>query len=125
MSYTKHNWVNGETITDTLLNHMEDGIANASGILVKYTLEYVNGEYDVSNCDKTFAEIKTAIENGLDVRAYTYYDSGVVVSRDYFCLASYDGSNIIFAQTTESGVFNIIHSENEGEETIQYVSPIN
>lgn len=30
MSYTKHTWKNGETISDTLLNNMENGIEGAS-----------------------------------------------------------------------------------------------
>lgn len=29
MAYQKYTWHNGEVITDTKLNHMEDGIANA------------------------------------------------------------------------------------------------
>lgn len=30
MAYTKHNWQNGETITDDLLNNMESGIEEAN-----------------------------------------------------------------------------------------------
>ena len=30
MAYTKHNWKNGETITDELLNNMESGIEEAN-----------------------------------------------------------------------------------------------
>ena len=30
MAYTKHNWQNGETITDELLNNMESGIEEAN-----------------------------------------------------------------------------------------------
>jgi hypothetical protein len=30
MSYTKHNWANGETITANKLNGMENGIYNAT-----------------------------------------------------------------------------------------------
>lgn len=30
MAYSKHNWTNGETITDSLLNNMEKGIEDAN-----------------------------------------------------------------------------------------------
>jgi len=34
MSYEKQNWKNGDVITETKLNHMEDGIASGGGVLV-------------------------------------------------------------------------------------------
>ena len=34
MSYEKNIWKTGDVITSTKLNRMEDGIANAGGILV-------------------------------------------------------------------------------------------
>ena len=34
MSYEKQNWKNGDVITETKLNHMEDGIATGGGVLV-------------------------------------------------------------------------------------------
>ena len=37
MAYQKYTWHNGEVITDTKLNHMEDGIANA-GAAVSHTI---------------------------------------------------------------------------------------
>ena len=64
MSYTKQTWTNGETITDTKLNHMEDGIESAGGggtfIVEKAYDAQLNG--DVLN--KTWAEIKNAYDNG-------------------------------------------------------------
>lgn len=34
MSYEKQNWKNGDVITESKLNHMEDGIATGGGVLV-------------------------------------------------------------------------------------------
>ena len=34
MSYTKQTWVNGDIITAEKLNHMEDGIENAGGVIL-------------------------------------------------------------------------------------------
>lgn len=57
MSYEKQNWKNGDVITETKLNHMEDGIATG-GVLV------VNGVYDEQagkvTLDKTWQEIYDA-----------------------------------------------------------------
>ena len=55
MSYEKQNWKNGDVITETKLNHMEDGIAD-SGVLV------VHGTIDgaTMTLDKTWQEIYDA-----------------------------------------------------------------
>lgn len=57
MSYEKHTWETGETITAEKLNNLEQGITNA-GILV------VNGVYDEQantvTLDKTWQEIFNA-----------------------------------------------------------------
>lgn len=37
MSYEKQNWKNGDVITESKLNHMEDGIATGGGVLVTGT----------------------------------------------------------------------------------------
>ena len=56
MSYEKQNWKNGDVITESKLNHMEDGIAGGGGVLV------VNGTVDGSTMtlDKTWQEIHDA-----------------------------------------------------------------
>ena len=58
MSYEKQNWKNGDVITETKLNHMEDGIATGGGVLV------VNSVYDeqtkTATLDKTWQEIYDA-----------------------------------------------------------------
>ena len=66
MSYTKQTWHTGDTITDTKLNHMEDGIESASGgggSTFVITATYDEQE-DTVNLDKTWNEIKTAYDNG-------------------------------------------------------------
>lgn len=57
MSYEKQTWVTGETITAEKLNHMEDGIS-AGAMVLHYDSE--EGHFD-----KTFNEVRQAIENGI------------------------------------------------------------
>jgi len=44
MSYEKNTWKTGDVITSVKLNRMEDGIANAGGILVIGGLTFVKGQ---------------------------------------------------------------------------------
>ena len=73
MSYEKQTWVNGEVITDNKLNHMEDGIANAGGLILHAT-------YDSSEertvLDKTWQEINDAFVSGMSV-VVVYEDDAV------------------------------------------------
>lgn len=71
MAYEKQTWECGETITAEKLNHIEDGIADASsgGVLV------VGIDHDIVNegivvgavYDKTWKEVNDALVNGLYV----------------------------------------------------------
>ena len=63
MSYEKQNWKNGDVITESKLNHMEDGIAGGGGVLV------VNAttEGQTTTLDKTWHEIDTAYKGGFNV----------------------------------------------------------
>ncbi len=60
--YTKQAWNAGDVITEEKLNHMEDGISNAGGVLI------VNQNYNelmgVTTLDKTYKEIHDAYNNG-------------------------------------------------------------
>ena len=53
MAYEKQTWKTGDVITESKLNYMEDGIANAGGQIVTcYTFETESGEteiYDLHN----------------------------------------------------------------------------
>ena len=56
MAYTKNTWADGDVVTSEKLNHMEDGIANAGGVMV------IN---DTDNgLDKTWQEIYDAMAQG-------------------------------------------------------------
>ena len=68
MTYNKTTWASGDTITAEKLNNIENGIeasSEASGLLV-VTFTHDNVTYSV---DKTFAEITTAINEGLTIKA--------------------------------------------------------
>jgi len=65
MAYTKQTWATGDVITEEKLNHIEDGITNAGGVLI------VNNNYDESTSkntlDKTWKEIHDAYINGVKI----------------------------------------------------------
>ena len=54
MAYTKNTWNTGDIVSSQKLNHMEDGIANAGGVMV---INDTNG-----TLDKTWQEIRDAME---------------------------------------------------------------
>lgn len=89
MAYTKQNWQTGETITAEKLNHMEDGIKNASDSGGSYEIKVLNkGDYSTSpssskkiigfSIDKTNGnEIRDAFLNGQEVfLLMDVYDNG-------------------------------------------------
>lgn len=57
MAYEKQEWKTGDVITESKLNHIEDGIANGGGVISSYL-----SEDDI--LDKTWNEINTALRNG-------------------------------------------------------------
>ena len=69
MSYTKQTWVNGEIITDSKLNHMEDGIAaGGSAFIVSVTESYDDSTGATTyTANKSYNEVKTAILGGQNV----------------------------------------------------------
>lgn len=58
MSYEKQNWKNGDVITETKLNHMEDGIASGGGVLV--VNEVYDEQTETISLDHTWKEIHDA-----------------------------------------------------------------
>lgn len=76
MSYEKQTWVNGEVITDTKLNHMEDGIENSGGLVVTYSEEGTQGILD-----KTWNEIMDAMPN-----VYVHDITDAPSSEDYYII---------------------------------------
>lgn len=85
MSYTKHNWVNGEVITAEKLNHIEDGIANKTNVIhikqddliyigipnaLTNNVDGTNAiRYDVSNIDELIGATLYLESNGSIIRA--------------------------------------------------------
>ena len=63
MQYNKKTWAEGDRITSAALNNMEDGIANASAVIVNLT-EVDDGVY---TADKTADEIAAAFDAGRTV----------------------------------------------------------
>ncbi len=89
MSYTKQTWANGDVITADKLNHIEDGLADNSTELVVHAINHPEDEVTV--LDKTFGEIRTAVNNGRMVKIvrnvsdeeYTGVTVGYLVSMNY------------------------------------------
>ena len=74
MAYTPTTWTTGDTVTATKMNKIENGIANAGGVLVCNT----NWDGDVEEyvLDKTAQEIYDAILGGTPV--YIKYQYGTM-----------------------------------------------
>ena len=73
MAYTKNTWVTGDIVTSEKLNHMEDGIANASWLVA----------HDNDNVlDKTWQEIADAfpfvliLDSGRGLSSFVTYVEG-------------------------------------------------
>jgi len=71
MAYEKQTWTNGDVITADKLNHIEDGIING-GVFTFTATQNDNGII----LNKTWREIKNAIENGM-ICVFTYTDESV------------------------------------------------
>ncbi len=73
MAYTRHTWVDNETISKEKLNNIEDGIQEAAqgsgGIIVHGS--YIGGNYTL---DKTIQELYDATQAGIPV--YLVYQYG-------------------------------------------------
>lgn len=62
MAYTKNSWKSGDVVTSSKLNHMEDGIANAGGLMfVGMTRDEQNNR---NVLDKTWQEIYDVMAQG-------------------------------------------------------------
>ena len=86
MSYNKTTWANGDTITAEKLNNIENGIENAGGGALICTLVGEGGTGRV--VDKTYGEIKTALDAGKVVILRIYGNSNT--EYDYHTLASFE-----------------------------------
>ena len=107
MSYNKQTWATGDTVTAAKLNHMEDGIAAASGggvLVVGGTPSIVSGNLAFT-LDKKFFEIMVS-----DFAVLTYEpDDGVEMRLPLTAVVTMDGS---LSVTFEAGD-TIIRAEAE------------
>ena len=65
MAYEKQTWTTGEVITETKLNHMEDGIAGGGGLVVAFHFDENDELFHCIN--KTAEEILQAYIGGQNV----------------------------------------------------------
>lgn len=88
MSYEKNDWQNGDVITATKLNHMEDGIADGSIVTATATFDM---ETQTATLDKTWQEMYDAnacyIKMGMEMPPDAYVAQWVFVD-----LVTYDSS---------------------------------
>lgn len=105
MSYTPTNWSTGDTITASAMNKIENGIANAGGVLIVHSVNDVLDKtvqeiYDAMNSgipvfiSWTYGSFETDYESNtyfaLVVKIYTYNDKDLIrVCASY---ATYEGS---------------------------------
>lgn len=108
MAYTKNTWVTGDIVTSAKLNHMEDGIANAGGLVVNIDWDET---LQTSVLDKTWQEINNAFpsvaiidsesgqqayivtEVGYDDRAGSYYVRCFHAANDQLVFERYTSSS--------------------------------
>lgn len=145
MSYEKQTWQTGDVITASKLNHIENGIADSSQIEGggSFIFSITPDGEDSYVADKSFSEIKHAIDSGLvpfvhlrqefnrDVQDYLaqyvsnkhYYETVGNVDQEkediMFQLMKYNPGNvgdfmIVYITITS----NLIDGEPQGDETI-------
>ena len=85
MSYEKQTWANGDVITAEKLNHMEDGIAGAGGLVVRASLVDESTPYYV--LDKTYSEILAAYTNRQNITFWGCFDDGDAIVYNTFILS--------------------------------------
>lgn len=88
MAYTPNTWKNGDVVTSSKLNNLEQGVAAAGALYVHYS------DLDSTPaCDKTFAQINAAIAAGTPVIAVEDLGDGAY---SYYALYSADSNSIVF-----------------------------
>ena len=108
--YEKQTWKTGDVITEEKLNHMEDGISNAGGVLI----------VNVNNrtLDKTWKEIHDALVSGVNVMVSYTQESGLE-SVDFISAIIRIGKDsngaceIILGSAVGNSVSYVTNSENE------------
>lgn len=70
MSYEKHTWETGETITAEKLNNLEDGVASGSGSTEIFVLKFYTEDLETVTADKSFEQLLEAYNSGKQIVAY-------------------------------------------------------
>ena len=87
MSYEKHTWETGETITAEKLNNLEDGVASggegSNNFFVKFTITYDQSGNPIVTSDKTLKEIVDAHKDGKNVCGYSEFLYGTEDNYDF------------------------------------------
>lgn len=95
MAYEKQTWVTGEVITKEKLNHMEDGIANGGSSYFRVNVTSANFNYTL---DKTWAEIKNAVDSGMIVMPVDADEAGT--DFQYLFYIGYDDLEDVYVVST-------------------------
>ena len=104
MAYEKTNWSSGDVITAEKLNHIEDGIANDKEFIVTIA-EIPNSGGEGFNANKSVNEIKTAYENGYNVKGMIEFVEGSDMTFDGFLELIRFGEEIIEGVSYPYAVF--------------------
>ena len=95
MAYNPTNWQTGDTITAEKLNHAEQGITNSLECFV-ITVTFEDSTY---TADKTYAEIKAAIDAGIPCIVYVVGENFKLMP--FFIDGSYgDGDTVVYTAKT-------------------------
>lgn len=73
MSYEKTTWKTGDKVTADKLNHIEDGISEVESKSDAFVIQIVDADWHIY-FDKTYAEIKQAIDDGKRVYGTLAYN---------------------------------------------------
>lgn len=106
MSYKPTVWRDGDLVTASKLNKMEQGVAGAGNILIVH--EGING------LDKTYAEIRDALANGTFVILLTVSTQPFEnVSMDFIITAYFEGViSDKYVVITTNGIYYKTSDEN-------------
>ena len=110
MSYTPTTWTTGDTITASAMNKIENGIANAGGG-TPFVVTVTESGADLI-CDKTFNQVKTAMNANQSV----YFDfTGTSEWDNAYALAvCYSNSTFTVTTFVNNSVFGFVASSADG-----------
>lgn len=109
--YEKQTWNTGDVITEEKLNHMEDGISNAGGVMV------VNANYDestsISTLDKTWKEIYDCLSSGVPCYVKDVADERNVSLAQLLACAYNENASVFECHVWTSSIGQVYTTESE------------